>query len=126
MTKRTMLTGAIAAVLVAGMTMAVGAQGRRGAGGQLGLGPGPQGRPGLMQGRRGGEFLGGAGFGRGGRMGGGPFAELARLGLTDEQKEKVKAIFTQAEAERIAARAKTHEAILAVLTPEQRAKLIRK
>lgn len=126
MTKRTMLTGAVAAVLVAGLTMGVSAQGRRGPGGQLGPGQGPRFQQGLMLGGRGGQMLGAPGRGFGGRMGRGPFAELARLGLTDDQKEKAKAIFTQAEAERVAARTKTHDAILAILTPEQRAKLIRK
>ena len=126
MKKRMMFTGALAAVLVAATTMVVSAQGRRGPAGQLGLGQGPQGRGGMMIGGRGGQMLGAPGRGFGGRLGGGPFAQLARLGLTDDQQVKVKAILTQAEAERVAARAKTHDAIVAILTPEQKAKLIRK
>lgn len=136
MTKRTFFAGAMAAILVTGIAVVdaqrVGgnaAQGRRGPAGpptmqqgQLGQRQGPQ----LGRGQR---LLGAPGrgvggrMGRGGRMGGGPLAGLANVGLTDAQQTQVKAIFDAAEAERLAARTKTENAILAILTPEQKAKL---
>ncbi len=133
MTKRLIFSGAIAAFLVTGIAM-VEAQGRRGPAGQQGPRPGVQGQ---MMGPRGGQLLGapGRGFGgrgidgrggpmtRGGRFGGGPLAGLGAVGLTDDQKTRVKAIFDGAEAERLAARTKTENAILALLTSEQKAKL---
>ena len=138
MTKRTLFAGAMVAVLVTGIAV-VDAQGRRGpipqANGRQNapaLDQGPQNRPGLRQGPqlkgRGLQALGAPGRGmgrpgRGGRMGGGPLAGLRSVGLTDAQQTQVKAIFDAAEAERLAARTKTENAILAILTPEQKAKL---
>ncbi len=110
MTKRQIFAGTMAAVLVTGIAV-VDAQGRRGPAGQLGPRAGIQGQ---MHG------------GRGGRMGGGPLAGLAAVGLTDDQKAKLKTILSEAQAERLAARTKTHDAIFAILTPEQKAKLGRK
>lgn len=176
MTKRLMFTGATAAFLVAAIAL-VGAQGRRGPGGQFGPGQGPDGRgqmlggpDGQMRGPGGGfgQFRGGPGFGRGGRMGGGPMAGLAGVGLTDDQREQVRGILdaqrdsaretmgalgdarrslhdaifaatpdagaiaaaqaklAEAETAQIAAHVKAQTAIAAILTPEQKAKLIRK
>lgn len=138
MTKRTFFAGAVAAILLTGIAVVdaqrVGgnaAQGRRGPAGppamqqnQLGQRLGPQ----MGRGQR---LLGAPGRGVGGRMGrggrmGGPLAGLRNVGLTDEQQTKVKAIFDAAEAERLAARTKTENAILAILTPEQKAKLGKK
>jgi Spy/CpxP family protein refolding chaperone len=92
-------TGAIAMFLVAGLA-ALNAQGR--IGGRTGSGLGPQ-RPGQQRmgqlhlgqqrmGGRAGQGRGGPmGGGRGGQMGG-PLAELARLDLTADQREKVRDI----------------------------------
>ena len=143
MTKRTFFAGATAAILLSGIAVLdaqrVGgnaAQGRRGPAGppalqqgQLGQRQGPRQ---MMAGRRGQQLLGAPGrgiggrMGRGGRMGGGPLAGLKSVGLTDAQQTQVKAIFDAAEAERLAARTKTENAILAILTPEQKAKLGKK
>lgn len=133
MTKRTIFAGTVAAILVAGIAVVDAQQGRRGPAAQQGQRPGLQGqmlgRGDQELGRRGGQMLGapGRGFGgpvgRGGRMSGGPLAGLRNVGLTDDQQTKVKAIFDAAEAERLAARTKTENAILAILTPEQKAKL---
>lgn len=133
MTKRQVFAGTLAAMLVTGIAV-VDAQGRRGPAGQPGPRPGIQGQ---MMGPRGGQLLGAPGRGFGGRIGrggrqvggrldGGPLAGLASVGLTDDQQTKVKAIFDAAEAERLAARTKTENTVLALLTPEQKAKLGRK
>lgn len=125
MTKRQIFAGTMAAILVAGIAV-VDAQGRRGPGGQLGPRSGIQGQ---MMGGRGGPLLGapGRGFGgsagRGGGRFGGPLAGLAAVGLTDDQKATLKGILADAQAERLSAREKTHAAVLAILTPEQKAKL---
>jgi Spy/CpxP family protein refolding chaperone len=99
MTKRMIFTGAIAMFLMAGLT-ALDAQGRIGGriGGGLGqqrLGPQRFGQQGMGPQRMGGR----AGQGRGGQMGGGrggqmggPLAELARVDLTPDQREKVRDI----------------------------------
>jgi Spy/CpxP family protein refolding chaperone len=131
MNKRTIFAGTLAAVLVTGIAV-VDAQGRRGPAGQQGGRPGVQGQ---MMGPRGGQMLGAPGRGFGGRMGpgrpggrrgGGPLAGLRDVGLTEDQKTKVKAILDEVRAERLAARTKTENAILALLTAEQKAKLGRK
>lgn len=119
MTKRQILAGTVAAFLLTGVAM-VDAQGRRGPAGLLGLQQGPPlgGRPGQM--------LGAPGRGFGGRLGGrgrGPLAGLAAVGLTDDQKAKLKTIVDAERAEQLAARERTHNAIAAILTPEQKAKL---
>ena len=125
MTKRQIFAGMMAAILVTGIAV-VDAQGRRGPAGQLGPRPGIQGQ---VLGGRGERLLGAPvrGFagrmGRGGRMGGGPLAGLRAVGLTDDQKARLKTILAAARAEQLAAREKTNAAVLAILTPEQRAKL---
>ena len=103
MTKRQIFAGTMAAILVTGIAV-VDAQGRRGPAGLLGPRAGIQGQ----------------------MLGGGPIASLARLGLTDDQQAKLKTILSDAQAERLAARTKTHDAIFSILTPEQKAKLGRK
>lgn len=107
----------------------VDAQGQRGRGGEVGVGQGPAGRaPRALGAPRGTAFGGpmargrGRGIARAGR-GEGPLAGLGRLDLTDDQQVQLRAVVSNAAAERLAARTKTHEAILAILTPEQRAKL---
>jgi len=121
MTKRMIVTGAVAAFLVSGLAV-VEAQGRRGPAGPSQL------QQGQLMGPRGGRMLGvpGRGFdGRrgGGRRRGGPLAGLAAVGLSDDQRAQMKTILDAARAEELAAREKTHAAILALLTPEQKAKL---
>lgn len=140
MTKRQIFAGTMAAILVTGIAVLdaqrVGgndAQGRRGPIPQAGIRQNQLAlRQGPLMGGRGLQALGapGRGFGgrmgRGGRRGGGPLAGLAAVGLTDDQKAQLKTILSAAQAERLAAHEKTNAAVLAILTPEQRAKLVRK
>ena len=97
MTKRQIFSGAIAAFLIAGVSLAE-AQGR--VGGGLGGGIGGQ-RPGQMRlgGQQGGGRGGRMGGARGGQLGAGPLAELAQLDLSADQRAKVRDIV---EADRTA------------------------
>ena len=128
MTKRTFFAGATAAILLTGIAV-VDAQGRRGPANPPALQQNQQGQRLGPQFGRGQRLLGapGRGFGgrmgRGGRMGGGALAGLHSVGLTDAQQTQVKAIVDASRAEQLAARTKTENAILAILTPEQKAKL---